>query len=169
MSIDFYLIPFCTSQIGIVLNGTTVDYTVVGGPAHSSKKIASGDTILQIDGVSVSSDTVRGYLVGNDVPGSLVTITVAKGGPKVHFSHLFVNKPHDSPSFCRARWWRCRSSAWQPKHSGIGEGCLSSSRQSRSAARRTPPHPIPFRPSNQRSRQSCGRDFTALRVGRSTE
>jgi S1-C subfamily serine protease len=66
-----------------MLQGTVVDNTVIGGPAHSSKAIGQGDVILKIDGIVVTSDNIKGLLVGSDVPGSSVTVTVAKGGPKV--------------------------------------------------------------------------------------
>ncbi len=70
-------------QIGVMLQGTVVDNTVIGGPAHISKAIGQGDVILKIDGIYVTSDNIKAMLVGSDVPGSLVTVTIAKGGPQV--------------------------------------------------------------------------------------
>ncbi len=69
-----------------MLQGNVVDNTVIGGPAHSSKAIRQGDVILKIDGTPVNSDNIKGMLVGSDVPGSSVTVTVAKGGTKVILS-----------------------------------------------------------------------------------
>jgi hypothetical protein len=70
-------------QVGIVLTGTLVDQTVIGGPAHSSKIIFPGDAILKIDGIIVTSENIRSQLLGCDIPGSTVILTLGKGGPKV--------------------------------------------------------------------------------------
>ncbi len=74
-----------------MLQGTVVENTVIGGPAHSSKAIEQGDVILKIDGAHVTSDNIKGMLVGSDVPGSSVTVTVAKGGFKVNI-YVFMRK-----------------------------------------------------------------------------
>ena len=68
------------------MNGTFVDNTVVGGPAHSSKKIEHGDIVLEVDGRAATNDNIFELLIGNDIPGSVVEITLSKGGPKVNLT-----------------------------------------------------------------------------------
>ena len=70
-----------------MLKGTEIDNTVIGGPAHNSKAVGPGDVILKIDDVVVTSENVIRLLLGNDMPGSPVNLTVAKGGPKVNMQH----------------------------------------------------------------------------------
>jgi hypothetical protein len=62
-----------------MMNGTTIDSTVVGGPAFNSKKFGHGDVILTVNGVPATNDNVLDLLIGSDIPGSLVEIRVAKG------------------------------------------------------------------------------------------
>jgi hypothetical protein len=73
-----------------MLKGTEIDTTVIGGPAHNSKAISSGDVILKIDEVVVTGDNIVKLLLGNDLPGSPVNLTIAKGGPKVCFLQLEI-------------------------------------------------------------------------------
>ena len=56
---------------------------VIGGPAYNCQLLERGDVILKIDSVEVDEDTLLTYLIGNDVPGSKVTITVMKANHKV--------------------------------------------------------------------------------------
>ena len=65
-------------QIGILLNGLEIDSLVVGGPAFESKLLEKGDIILQIDKSSVSLDDIQQRLVGTDVPGSSIMLTIRK-------------------------------------------------------------------------------------------
>ncbi len=66
----------------MVVKGTTIESTDLGGPAYTSKLIR-GDVIIEIDGKQVTESNVGQLLVGNDKPGRPVNITVAKGGPQV--------------------------------------------------------------------------------------
>ena len=66
-----------------MINGTSIDNTVVGGPAHNSQKLSHGDTILKVDGLVATNENILELLIGNDVPGSSVEITVLKNGPHV--------------------------------------------------------------------------------------
>ena len=68
------------STVGIMLNDCVVDNLVVGGPAFNSRQIQPGDSILKIDGKAVSPDNILTHLVGPDIPGSTVIITVSKKG-----------------------------------------------------------------------------------------
>ncbi len=68
-------------QLGISLNGLTVCNTNIGGPAHNI--LGRGDIILGVDGKDATIENVRGLLVGDDVPGTSVTIAVSKTGSKV--------------------------------------------------------------------------------------
>ena len=70
-------------QIGVMLRGTMVDNCVLGSPAYNSGRISHGDMILKIDGSTVTSANIQELLLGNDKPGTLVRISLAKGGQKV--------------------------------------------------------------------------------------
>ncbi len=76
-----------SSQVGIIIHGTTIETTVMGGPAYNSKQIDPGDVILRVDGENATADNIKDLLVGEDLPGSSVTIAVAKGGPQVQNIH----------------------------------------------------------------------------------
>ena len=69
-----------------MLNGRTINNLAEGGPAYKSKQLDKGDVILRVDGHDVTLESCPDALVGNDVPGSSVTLTVQKGsGPdEVH-------------------------------------------------------------------------------------
>ena len=71
-----------SSQVGIMINGTTVDNLLVGGPAYSSKKLAQGDIIISVDSTEATEANIVELLVGNDTPGTPMEIVVAKGGIK---------------------------------------------------------------------------------------
>ena len=88
---------FMTSfeQIGLMLQGTAVENTLIGGPAHNSKEIATGDVILKIDEQVVTTENIKGLVIGNDLPGTPVSLSIAKGGPKVSILH-----DHDFSASC---------------------------------------------------------------------
>ena len=67
------------------MNGTTIIDTIPGGPGFNSRQLVPGDIILKIDGVSVTSSNINTALVGNDVTGTPVVLTIAKGGLEVYF------------------------------------------------------------------------------------
>lgn len=62
------------------MSGTMIDNTVMGGPAHSSKQLEHGDVILKVDGQTATEENIFELLIGSDIPGSIVEITIAKGG-----------------------------------------------------------------------------------------
>jgi C-terminal processing protease CtpA/Prc len=70
-------------QIGIMILGTMVDNLVVGGPAFNSRQLQHGDVIIKVDGAPVTQANIHEMMVGNDVPGTPVLVTIARGGPKV--------------------------------------------------------------------------------------
>ncbi len=72
-----------SAQVGIMINGLTVDNLLVGGPAYSSKKMGQGDVILQVDSVNATEQNIRDLLVGNDTPGAPMDVVIAKGGNEV--------------------------------------------------------------------------------------
>jgi hypothetical protein len=41
-------LPVNISKVGLMLNGTTVDGVVFGGPAYNSQKIVRGDVIREV-------------------------------------------------------------------------------------------------------------------------
>ena len=69
--------------MGLILNGATIDNTVVGGPAFNSKKISHGDVILKVNQESINDHNAIDIIVGDDIPGSVVQLTIAKGGRNV--------------------------------------------------------------------------------------
>ncbi len=71
--------------MGLVLNGVEIETTIVGGPAFTSMCLDPGDVLLAVDGTYATENTVENLLIGCDKPGSLVTLTVAKGGSEVIF------------------------------------------------------------------------------------
>jgi C-terminal processing protease CtpA/Prc len=72
-----------SSQIGIMLLGTMVDNLVVGGPAFNSRQLQHGDIIVKVDGTPVTQANIHEMMVGNDIPGTPVLVSVTRGGPKV--------------------------------------------------------------------------------------
>jgi hypothetical protein len=47
----------------------------------------SGDVILKIDGVSVTSASITSAMIGRDIPGAPLILTIAKGGIEVSFKY----------------------------------------------------------------------------------
>jgi C-terminal processing protease CtpA/Prc len=70
-----------------MINGTSVDNTVVGGPAYNSQRLSHGDIILKVDGVVATNENILDLLIGSDVPGSSVEITIAKNGSQAKATH----------------------------------------------------------------------------------
>eukprot|EP00961_Rhodomonas_salina_P052758 707402-Rhodomonas_salina.2 len=67
-------------QVGMMLADRVIDNMVVGGPAFNSQVLAKGDTIVKVDGFEVDADNHLEMIIGSDVPGSVVKLTVAKAG-----------------------------------------------------------------------------------------
>ena len=74
-------------QLGLLLKDTLIDHLVVGGPAAQSKLLHQGDKILRVDGIAVTKDNILRHLIGSDIPGSTVCITVAKLKGEVTCTH----------------------------------------------------------------------------------
>ncbi len=66
-----------------MLLGTMVDNLVVGGPAFNSRQLHHGDVIVKVDGTPVTQSNIHEMMVGNDIPGTPVLVTITRGGPKV--------------------------------------------------------------------------------------
>jgi C-terminal processing protease CtpA/Prc len=79
------------SQLGIILNGTSIIDTIPGGPGFNSRQLVPGDVIMKIDGVSVTPSNINTAIVGNDVTGTPVVLTVAKGGLEACFILHFMD------------------------------------------------------------------------------
>ena len=58
-------------------SGCKIDNLLIGGPACNSE-FEKGDTILSIDGIKVTDESIHDLLVGNDTPGAGVDIGVQK-------------------------------------------------------------------------------------------
>jgi len=67
-------------QVGIMLNDLIIDNMVIGGPAYKCKQLDRGDKIIKIDGCDVDENNFQKILLGDDIPGSSVILTVLKGG-----------------------------------------------------------------------------------------
>ena len=61
-----------------------MDNMVIGGPAYNSGILKKGDIILAIDGVVTTEETVLSMLLGEDIPGSAVTLKISRQSPGVH-------------------------------------------------------------------------------------
>ena len=68
------------TTVGMMLKGCIVDSLVVGGPSYNSRQLDRGDVVVKVDGEVVDNDTILNALIGNDVPGSEVLLTIYKGG-----------------------------------------------------------------------------------------
>ena len=91
-------------QVGIMLRGTAVEDTVVGGPAFVSGRLARGDVIAAVDGAPATGDSIHRLLVGPDLPGSSVLLTVRKGGPQARTTPSpSAPPPHHPPHPPRGR------------------------------------------------------------------
>ena len=66
------------STLGIMIQGNVISSMCFGGPAFNSKLLEKNDAIVGIDGVSVNEDSIYEHLLGSDIPGSRVTLTVIK-------------------------------------------------------------------------------------------
>ena len=45
------------------MKGTTIDYTVVGGPAYSSKQLEHQDVVLKVDGRDATDENIFELLI----------------------------------------------------------------------------------------------------------
>ena len=68
-------------QVGIMFSGTgQVENVMIGGPAYLSGKVQKGDFIVEVDGKPVSASTLLSAIIGDDVPGSTLTLTLKRSG-----------------------------------------------------------------------------------------
>jgi DNA repair exonuclease SbcCD ATPase subunit len=67
------------TTVGVMFANGVIDNMVVGGPAYNSRQLDKGDVVVDIDGKMVTSDNLSQLLVGSDIAGTPVTITVKKG------------------------------------------------------------------------------------------
>ena len=63
-----------------MLNDLIIDNMVIGGPAYKCKQLDKGDKIIKVDGYEVDENNFQALLLGDDIPGSFVILTVLKGG-----------------------------------------------------------------------------------------
>jgi hypothetical protein len=68
------------TTLGILLNCCIIDRLVLGGPAWKSKFFKIGDEIDKVDGIRADRANIHELLIGNDVPGSSVSITLKTDG-----------------------------------------------------------------------------------------
>jgi len=66
------------TTLGITVFPTShhIDQILVGGPAYYSKVLESGDEILEVDGAKIEPNMLANTLLGSDIPGTFVNITV---------------------------------------------------------------------------------------------
>ena len=76
-----------------MVHGNAITYVIDGGPAERCKQLDRGDLILKVDGKDVTLEGSRDALIGCDLPGSSVTITVQKGsGPHQVLMSMFAGR-----------------------------------------------------------------------------
>jgi hypothetical protein len=68
------------TTLGILLNCCTIDRLVLGGPAWKSKLLKIGDEIVKVNGIRADRANIHELLIGDDVPGSSVSITLKSDG-----------------------------------------------------------------------------------------
>lgn len=71
------------ATVGMMLVGTKLDNMVVGAPAFNSQKLRKGDQLLKVDDTDVEGEDLHDLLIGSDVPGSFVRITVMRNNSEV--------------------------------------------------------------------------------------
>ena len=105
----------------MILNGQFVDNTVVGGPAYNSKRISRGDLVLKVNQLPVNDQNVLEVVAGDDTPGSIVQLAIAKGGRNVfpHFNISMFTRVSDYNPI-RARSKQSPSRGWRPPTSWTG-------------------------------------------------
>jgi hypothetical protein len=81
------------STVGLMLEGCKIDNMLIGGPAHNSGELDKGDLIIAVDDVPVTPNTVHQRLLGKDVPGSFVGLTVQKPASGIVQSINLVRMP----------------------------------------------------------------------------
>ena len=64
------------STVGMMLVGSKIDNMVIGGPAYNSQKLSKGDVLLKVDDLKVDDERLHEMLIGQDIPGSSVKLTV---------------------------------------------------------------------------------------------
>jgi hypothetical protein len=68
------------TTLGILLNCCIIDRLVLGGPAWKSKLLKIGDEIVKVNGIRADRANIHELLIGDDVPGSSVSITLKTDG-----------------------------------------------------------------------------------------
>ena len=66
------------ATVGVMFHGNIIESMVVGGPAFNCQELDRGDELLRVDGQPVTEQSRHRLLVGSDLPGSQVTLTVRK-------------------------------------------------------------------------------------------
>jgi hypothetical protein len=80
-----YSLSFAYLQVGIMFSGIgQVESVMIGSPAYLSGKVQRGDFIVEVDGKSVSGSTVLSAIIGEDIPGSYLTLTLKRDGNMVY-------------------------------------------------------------------------------------
>jgi S1-C subfamily serine protease len=65
------------------MKGAVIENIIIGGPAFHSALIEKGDLVLGVDGNKISEESICSALIGDDVPGSSVVVTVQKRNHQV--------------------------------------------------------------------------------------
>jgi hypothetical protein len=66
------------ATVGVMFHGNIIESMVVGGPAFNCQELDRGDELLRVDGQPVTEQNRHRLLIGSDLPGSQVTLTVRK-------------------------------------------------------------------------------------------
>ena len=71
-------VTFCLASSALS-DRTNALCAMQSGPAYNSRALGLGDAILKVDGQPATPENFQRILVGNDKPGSIVTLTIVKG------------------------------------------------------------------------------------------
>ena len=79
-------------QLGILLQDTIVDHIMADSPA--AKSLHPGDKIVNVDGEQVNQGNILQLLIGSDIPGSSVRLTISRNKGQVRFARKTFIKKH---------------------------------------------------------------------------
>jgi C-terminal processing protease CtpA/Prc len=71
------------TTVGLMLEDGVITNMLVGAPAAMSKKFQKGDKVVAVDGRPTQPGQIVPLLVGEDVPGTTVNITVQRGPQQI--------------------------------------------------------------------------------------
>lgn len=83
-----------------MLKGLIVDNMVIGGPAYNSGALKRGDIILAVDGMITTEESVISMLLGQDIPGSMVTLRISRPNQGLPFLICLTSRQKSGLNVC---------------------------------------------------------------------